>query len=57
MKTVTKSLVDDVKKAKTEPRDYWIRKRYDVMTIDNKNKLIYSVIKDVSALRFYITNS
>ncbi|XP_066978151.1 KRAB-A domain-containing protein 2-like isoform X1 [Macrobrachium rosenbergii] len=53
-------LVNDVKNAKSnkkEPRDYWLLKRYDVMVVENRSKLIYPVKEGVSAIRFYVRDS
>lgn len=42
---------------KTEPMDYWLLNRCDLMLVQTKNKHIYRVEECVSAIQYYITNS
>lgn len=52
------SLIEEVSQAKSrkpkQPRDYWLLKHYDVLSIDGKFKLIYPVYN--SNILFYVTN-
>lgn len=57
-------LINDVNNAKSTtkkvPRDYWLLKRYDILTINQKTKLIFPVIEyitmslTVNYLTFYM---
>ena len=53
--------MDDVKIAKTtikqEPRDDWLVKHYDVMMVENKSKLIYTLKEGVSAILIDVADS
>ncbi|XP_043491623.1 KRAB-A domain-containing protein 2-like [Polistes fuscatus] len=59
--TSYQKLINDVQNAKTttkkESRDYKLLKRYDVIIIGKKSKLIYPLKEGVNTIQYYITDS
>lgn len=53
-------LIDDVMYAKTcdkkEPRMYWLLKRYDILEVQNKRKLIFPMTADDVNVLYYVTD-
>lgn len=54
-------LVDEIKNAKTaekkSPRDYWLLKHYDFITVGQKNKLIFPVNTPNNNIMYYVADS
>jgi len=55
-------LIKDVDSAKSinkkkEPRDYWLLKKYDVLLVNNNNKLIYPVKNNDYNILYYTKES
>ncbi|XP_028040733.1 SCAN domain-containing protein 3-like isoform X2 [Bombyx mandarina] len=56
-----KELIEEVSTAKTTARktsrDYWLLRRYDVLTIDQNSKLIFPIKETTSTIIYYACGS
>ncbi|OWR50055.1 SCAN domain-containing protein 3 [Danaus plexippus plexippus] len=56
-----KELIEEVSRAKTTTRktsrDYWLLRRYDVLTIDQNSKLIFPIKETTSTIIYYACDS
>jgi hypothetical protein len=50
-------MLNQKQKKKNEPRDYWLLKKYDVLIVNNNNKLIYPVKNNDNNILYYIKES